>query len=118
MKQSSSGFTLIELLIVIAIIAILAAVLIPNLLNVRARAFDVATQTCLKEISTRQHAISASHPFEYVDFDPATINSCDRVVFSVREVEPNTFTYEAKHELGRSTYGVSIGTSVRLVSTP
>ena len=54
MKNNTQGFTLIELLIVIAIIGILAAVLIPNLLGAQKRAYDTAAASCAKSIQTAQ----------------------------------------------------------------
>jgi type IV pilus assembly protein PilA len=46
----AKGFTLVELLIVVAIVALLAAVLTPNLLNARKRALDMASQMYLKQV--------------------------------------------------------------------
>ncbi|MHA0035136.1 prepilin-type N-terminal cleavage/methylation domain-containing protein [Deinococcus sp. PESE-13] len=54
MKNGTQGFTLIELLIVIAIIGILAAVLIPNLLGAQKRAYDTGAASCAKSLQTAQ----------------------------------------------------------------
>jgi prepilin-type N-terminal cleavage/methylation domain-containing protein len=51
-KSEQLGFTLIEMMIVVAIIAILVSILVPNFVRARAQAQTSACESNLKEIAT------------------------------------------------------------------
>ncbi len=61
MKRASCGFSLIELLIVVAIILIIAAIAIPNLLRSRIAANQASAIASLRVINTSEVTFSSSY---------------------------------------------------------
>src|ERR1044072_9522418 len=70
--RKPKGFSLIELLIVVAIILIIAAIAIPNLLRARISANESAAAGAVRKITTAEIAYERAYPT--VGYAPAIAN--------------------------------------------
>ncbi len=75
MQGRARGFTLIELLIVVAIIAILAAIAVPNFLEAQVRAKVSRVQSDMRTIATALESYRVDYP-RYPDWDFVVFRFC------------------------------------------
>lgn len=74
-RKNIKGFTLVEIMIVVAVIALLASLLIPNLVRARIQANESSAQATLKNISTAFEtyaAVNNAYPTVVTDLLTAT----------------------------------------------
>jgi type II secretion system protein G len=85
-KERQSGFTLIELLIVIAIIGILAAIAIPNLLNAVQRGKQKRTMSDMRALATAVEAYA-------VDNNAYPAATCNPGIFTASGAQLTTASF-------------------------
>ncbi len=110
--NTTKGFSLVEILIVIAIMAILFAVMMPNLLQSRNRANDTSTMHYLRAVAIKQ----ADYYMDYSTYADEQTLLTDLVVDHNLVIESwqgsaGGFCVQAKHVRGES-YKVNASSQV------
>jgi prepilin-type N-terminal cleavage/methylation domain-containing protein len=99
------GFTLIEMMIVVSIIAILAAILIPNFIHARAQAQTSSCEANEKQIATALEQYAVDHSGSYGPGGSVTSSLLGTPYLDVTPKDPvNGATYNVVTTIGSYGY--------------
>jgi type IV pilus assembly protein PilA len=111
-SKRNEGFTLIELMIVVAIIAILAAIAIPQLSAHRNKAYNKAAVSDLKNAAIAQEAYHAdnrqyTNDIGKLTLTPYNLYISQGVTMIVASATSSSYLMNAYHSSGNITYVLS-----------
>jgi prepilin-type N-terminal cleavage/methylation domain-containing protein len=111
-SKGDEGFTLIELMIVVAIMAILVAIAIPQLSLYRAKSYNTAAASDLKNASIAQEAYYVdnrlyTNSIANLTTDPYNFHISQGVNIGVSSATDEAYLMTAYHSTGNKTHTLS-----------
>lgn len=114
-QREASGFTLIELLMVIVIIAILAAIAIPQFSNTKESAYIATMESKLQEVMTAQDEYFSEHERYTADLSELGVQESETVTLELATGDSDSaWSAVAEHANTEADCAVVVNTSTPL----